>query len=126
MGQIQANAAGCRALANDDVQRIVFHSRIEHFLYDPPKTMHLVDKEDVPSTQVGENGGEVTGALNGRPRGDLDAHPHLDCDDVGQSRLAQAGWAIKQGMIECLAPRGGRFETYLEILDDPLLANILI
>src|SRR5262249_1551838 len=62
-------------------------------------------------------------ALEARP-GDLpDADTELGADDLRERRLAEAGRAREQHVIECLAARLRRLERDLELLLHALLAD---
>ncbi len=52
--------------------------------------------------------------------------PHLVGDDVRQGRLAQAGRAVEQDVVEHVAtlPRGG--DGHPQVLDQPGLADIVL
>ena len=56
--------------------------------------MDFIQKQHLPVTQVGEDGGEIALNLYGRPIALLISHTHLIGDDGGQRSFAQAGRAI--------------------------------
>ena len=66
--QLQADVARARPLADDDVERKVLHRRVEHLFDRPAQPVHLVDEEDVALAQVGQDRGQIAGALDGRAR----------------------------------------------------------
>ena len=123
--QVEPDAARARPLADHDVQGKVLHGRVEHLFHDAAQAVDLVDEEDVALVQVGQDGRQVAGPLDGRPGGDLDAHAHLVGDDVGQRGLAQARRAVEQDVIQRLAARLGRLDQDAQVLLDPILADIL-
>src|SRR5690606_41599129 len=57
---------------NHDIQLIVFHGRIEHFLPRRTQAMDLVDKQDVTFLEVGEHGSQVSGLFQYRAGRRLD------------------------------------------------------
>ena len=67
-GQVEADGAGARALAEDDVELEVLHGRIEDLLDRPAQAVDLVDEEHVALGQVGEDGGQVAGPHQRRAR----------------------------------------------------------
>ena len=89
-GQVEPDAAGGRALADEDVELEVLHGRIEDLLHRPVQPVDLVDEEDVALLEVGEQGGQVAGPDQHRPRGDPQPDAHLGGHDAGQRGLAQA------------------------------------
>ena len=72
--QIQLDGARRRPLADHDVELIVLHRRIEHFLHHRRQTMDLVDEQHVARLQVGEQGRQVAGPLEHRPGGLAQVH----------------------------------------------------
>ena len=73
--QLEPDRARRGALADDDVELEVLHRGIEHLFDGSGQAMDLVDEEDVAVVEVGEDGGEVTGALERRPTRDAQARP---------------------------------------------------
>ena len=114
--QVEADRPGGRALAQHDVELEVLHRRVQHLFDRPRQPVDLVDEEDVALVEVGEDGGEVAGPLDGRARRDVDAHAHLGGDDAGQRRLAQAGRPGEQQVVGGLAPPPGGLEDDREVL----------
>ena len=66
MRQLQTNGARRRSLADDDIQRKIFHGRIQHFFDRTPQTMNLINKEYIARAQIGQDCSQVTGAFDGR------------------------------------------------------------
>ena len=91
VGNGEADAAGAGALAEDDVEGEVLHRGIEHLFGGAWEAVDLVDEEDVMFLEVGQDGGEVAGALDGGAGGDANGDAHLGGDDVGEGGLAEAG-----------------------------------
>jgi hypothetical protein len=77
--------------------------------------MDLVDEEHVALAELREHGGEVAGPLDRRSRRDVDRHAHLAGDDAGQARLAEAGGAGQQHVVDGLRPPPGRLQDDLEV-----------
>ena len=92
-----------RPLADDQVELEVLHRRIEHFLDRRLQAVDLVDEQDVAGLQVGQDRGEVAGALDHRPGGGAEADAQLARDDLRQRGLAQAGRAVQQHVVQRLA-----------------------
>ena len=107
LGQVQAQALGARPLADDDVQGEVFQRRVEYFLHGAVQAVDFIDEEDILAAEVGQDGRQVAGALDGRAGGGLDVDAHLGGDDVGQGGLAQAGRPVEQDVVDRLAPAFG-------------------
>jgi hypothetical protein len=54
-GQVEPQALGTGAFADDDVQGVVFQGRIQYLLYRPVKAVDFIDEEDIVATQVGQD-----------------------------------------------------------------------
>jgi len=65
--------------------------------------------------KVGQDSGQVSGALDGGAGCRLDVDAYFDGDDTGQAGLAQAGRPVKQDMVYRLPPAFGGIDSYLEI-----------
>ena len=74
------------------------------------QAVDLVDEQDVALVEVGQDGGQVAGPLDGRAAGGVDGDAQLAGDDVGERRLAQAGRAVEQDVVGRLPALAGRLE----------------
>ncbi len=88
--------------------------------------MDLVDEQHVARLQVGQERREIAGALDHRPGGGAEAHRHLARDDLRQRRLAEAGRAGEQHVVERLAAPARRLDEDAEILAQLALADELV
>jgi hypothetical protein len=77
--------------------------------------MDFIDKKDVLGLEVGQDSGQVTGALNGGTRGRFDVDPRLSGDDVGEAGLAQPRRSVEKDMIDRFAAAPGGSDGYLEV-----------
>ena len=89
--QVDADALGAGALADHDVQRVVFQRRVEHLFHLPGQAVDLVDEEHIALLQIGQQGGKVAGLLDGGAAGDANLDSHLVGDDARQRRLPRPG-----------------------------------
>ena len=89
------------------------------------EAMDLVDEEDIAFLQAGENRRQIPLSFDDRPGGHLDSRAHLVGDDIGQSRLAETGKAVKKHMVERFAAGQGRLDEDSEALAHLLLADII-
>ena len=124
-GRSRRMRPGRRALADQDVQLEVLHGRIEDLLDRSVEPVDLVDEQHVALLQIGQEGGEITGADQDGPGGDPQADPHLGGHDPGQRGLAQTGRSGEQQVVDRLAPLRGRLEDDLEVLGQLALADEL-
>ncbi len=112
-------------LADHDVDLVVLERGIEDLLDHRREAVDLVDEEDVVGLEVGEDGGEVAGALQHRPRGLLQVHAHLARDDVRERGLAEARRAEEEHVVERLLAVPRRGDEDLELLADLRLPDVL-
>ena len=87
--------------------------------------MDLVDEQHIARLQVGQDGGEVAGALDHRAGGGAEADPELARDDLCQGGLAEARRAMQQHMVERFAPAARRLDEHREVLPACPLADEL-
>ncbi len=123
--QRQAHRARRRALADDEVEGEVLHRRVEDLRHRGREAVDLVHEQHAVRLQVGEDRGEVAGALEHRAGGDRSAHAHLRRDDVGEGGLAEAGRPEQQHVVERLGARAGGGDEHAEVGGDLLLADVL-
>jgi hypothetical protein len=125
MGDVELDGAGARALADHDVELEVLEHRIERLLHHPVQAVDLVDKKDIAFFQIGEDGSQIAGTLDGRAGGGLDPGVELMGDDMGEGGLTESRRAVKEAMIERLTALAGSIDEYLEVLLDARLPDIL-
>ena len=85
--------------------------------------MDLVDEQHVARLEIGQDGGHVAASHQCRPRGDPKAGPHLARYNPSQSGLSEARGTCEQHMVHRLLATPGRFEDYLELVPQELLAD---
>src|SRR6266516_6984404 len=124
--QVEGQRSRRRALADDDVEPVVLEGRIEDLFDRAREPVDLVDEQDVPLLEPGQDRRYVALALQRRARDGTQPHTELFTDDVSEARLAEARRADQQEMVErLLAPASG-FERDRELLLDALLADELV
>ena len=104
MRKVELDRAGAGALADNDVELIILHGRIQHLLYDPVQTMDLVDEQNIPVLEIREDGGQITGAFENRAGRGLDFHTKLVSDDVRKRGLTETRRSAEQHVIERFSP----------------------
>jgi hypothetical protein len=86
----------------------------------------LVDEENVPAFQIGENSGEIVGAFDDGTRGRDQLGPHLRGYDVSECGLAEPGRPVEQAVVERFLPvAGGPYED-AQVLLERLLPDELL
>lgn len=88
--------------------------------------MDFVDEEHVVAFKIGQQRGQVAGALQHGAGGLAQLHAHLVGDDVGQGGLAQARRAEQQDVIQRLAALARRRDEDLQLLARALLPHVLL
>src|SRR6266478_3551462 len=112
-----------RALADHDVELVVFESGIKDLFERGLQAVDFVDEENLAVAKIGEDRGEVALDLQCGAGGLLEGGTEFVGDDVGERCLAEAGRSIEQDVIKCLAARLCRLDGYVEILLDLVLAD---
>ena len=72
--------------------------------------MNLIDEQDVPRLQIGQDRRKIAGLHDHRPRCRAKPDAELARHDLRQCRLAEPGRAVEQHMIERLAARPCRLD----------------
>ena len=124
--ELEADRPGGRPLAQDDVEGEVLHRRVEHLLDCPGQSVDLVDEQHVTGLQLGQDGGQVAGALERRARGDVHLGSHLGGHDVGQGGLAEPRWSGEQEVVGSLPPPPGRLQHHPQVTLQLRLADELV
>ena len=87
--------------------------------------MDLVHEEHVALLEVREDRGEVAGAVERRAGGGLEPDAELIGDDARERRLAEAGWAGEQEVVDGLPPGARPVDEEAELFLDAFLADEL-
>src|SRR5262249_35595968 len=103
----------------------VLHRGVEALLDDGLQAVDLVDEEDVALAERGEDAGEVALAFERRAGGDAAFGAHLVGEQVREGRLAEAGRAREQYVVEGVAALARRLDVDGEVVGDLLLADEL-
>ena len=115
-----------RALPDHDVELVVLHRRIQHFLDRRRHPVDLVDEQHLLLAQARQNRREIARPLEHRARRRPHGHAELVSDHVRQRRLAEPRRAVQQHVIERLAPLARGRDRHLQIGADPLLADVVV
>src|SRR5574337_691750 len=124
--QLQTVGLCARTLTDNQVQPVIFHSRVEGFLDQRIQPVDLVNEQHILFPETGEDGCQVLLSFDHRPGADPDAHPHLRGNDRGERGLAKARWAVEEQMVQRLSSRFGSLDENPEVRLDLLLADIVI
>ena len=115
------NATGVGTRLDHDVDAVVFHGRVKVLFHHGAEAVNLIDKKHVVGFEAGEKPREVARLVEYRPRSHLHVDTQLMGDDVRERGLAQARGAMKEGVVEGLAPLRRGLHEHPEVLHDLLL-----
>ena len=105
--QIEPDGVGRRALADDDIDSKILHSRIQNFLDRPVEAVNFVDEQNIARREIRQQRSQISGLFDRRAGGHADARAHFVGDDACERRLAETRRAVEQDMVERLiAPPG--------------------
>ena len=124
--QIKLDRARRRALANHDVDFVVFQRRVENLFHHGGQAVDFVDEQDIVFFQVGQKRSEVLGLFQHRAAGLPQLDAELMRNDVRQGGLAQAGRAKQQHMVQRLVALARRADENLQLLAHLGLAHVLV
>src|SRR5262249_4406332 len=122
--QIELHRPGRRPLADHDVDLVVLERGVKNLFDDRSEPVDLVDEEHVVRLEVGEERGEVAGALQDRTRSLAQVHAHLARDDVRERRLAQPRRTEEQHVVESFLPLPRGFDKDRKLAADLFLADV--
>ena len=88
--------------------------------------MDLVDEEHVSRLQIGEDGGQVAGPFQNRPRGGFDVYLHLAGDDMRQCGFAEAGGSAEQNVVNRIGALPGGLDQDAEVLLALRLPHVIV
>jgi hypothetical protein len=83
----------------------------------------LVDEQHVAGLEVGQDGGEVSGALDDGAGGGAETHAEFAGDDLGEGGFAQARGAVEEDVVERLSPALRGFDEDAQVFAAGLLAD---
>ena len=122
---LHGDGARGRSVGEPDLDAEILHGGVEELLDDGPQPMDLVDEEDVPGVQVGEDAHQVARLLQHRPGGHLDPDPHFRGEHHRQRGLAEPRRPVEEHVVERVAPPAGSRDRDRERLLDLCLADAL-
>ena len=118
--------ARARPLADDDVELVILHRRIQDLFDRRRHAVDLVDEEDLAFLQVREHRRKVARFLDHRPGGRPNRHAQLVGDHRRQRRLAEPGGTVEQHVVERFAALFRGFDRHVQVLADPILADVFV
>src|SRR5262249_41598032 len=100
--QLDLHRASRGARIDGHLQPVVLHRRVEVLLDGGVKSVNLVDEENVPGLEVGEQPGQIPLSFQGGPGGDVKADAQLGGNNVGEGSFSQSRRAGKQTVVQGL------------------------
>jgi hypothetical protein len=115
--QIDPHRARRRPLADDEIERAVLHRRIEHFL-DLPGLRRWISSMNrtSPSSRLVSSAARSPALAITGPEVARKADAHFARDDLRQRRLAEAGRAEEQHMIQRLGRDYARLDEDAQVV----------
>ena len=123
--EIELDGARSWALADNDIEFVILHGWIEHFLDCFIEPVNFVDKEYIAWFEIGEDTSKVANTLNSGTTCYLDPSTHFPCDDMSEGGFAESGGTIEEDVVDRLTAIFGCSDKELEVLFDFFLADIL-
>ncbi len=105
---------------------MVFEGRIEDLLDLGVQSVDLVHEENLAVVEGGQEGGQVAGALDDRPRRGFDGDLQLGRDHMGQARLPHPGRAEEEDVVEGFATGLRGLDGDPQVLDHVGLADVIV
>jgi hypothetical protein len=78
----------------------ILHGGIEHLFHALCQPVDLIDEQHIAATQIGKDGSQVPGALDGRSGRYFDVDLHLVGEHMRRGGLAQSGRSVKEHMVK--------------------------
>ena len=115
-----------RSLADHDVELVVFHRGIQNFFDCRRHAVNFVDEQHFALCKAREDGRQISGPLEHRPRRGAHGHAELVANHVRQCGFAETRRTVQQHVIERFIPlpRGGN--RHLEVGAHALLADVVV
>ena len=126
MRQIKADGTGGGTFSNHNVNGIILHGGIKHFLHLPVQAVYFIHKQQVALLKIVQDCSHFPGLFNCRAAGYLHIDTHFIGDNACQRGFAQAGRPVKQNMIQRVSALSGRLNVNLQVFLGLFLADIII
>ena len=126
MGQIQPDGVGGRPFADDDIDGIVLHGRIQDLLHRPVQPVDLIHKKNIILIEVGQQRRQIARLFNGRAGGNANIDAHFGSNNACQCRLAQSRRAVQQHMIQRLTATARRLDEHGKVSFCLLLSDVFL
>ena len=115
--------AGPLGLSQDHIHDAVLERAVKALLAEHGKAMDLVNKEQIPVLEPGEEANELGRLGDEGTHGRVEARSHLRGESAGQGGLSEPGGAAQEDMAEGLAAVPCGLGRKRKVLDHPALAD---
>ena len=126
LGKVDLDRAGSGAFADDQVELVVLHRRVENFLDGRVQPVDLVDEQHIAVFEIGQQGRQIAGLGDDRPGGGPEVDAEFARHDLRQRRLAETRGADEQHVIEGFAAALGSLDEHLEVRPRRGLADEIV
>src|SRR5689334_10301560 len=97
-------------LSDHKIDPVILHSGIKDLFDGGEQAMNFIEKKDLADFDGGENGSQVTLALQQRARAGFDSDAQLAGDNLRERSFPEAGRTVEQDMIERIAAAARRLD----------------
>ena len=123
--QIELDRTRSGTFADHNIELIVLHRWIEHFLYKGTEPVDLIDEQHITRLEVGHKRSDIAGLFQYRSASGLERNTHLVRNDAGQSGLTQTRRPKNECVIQRLAAPTRRGQKNIHLLAYGSLTQIL-
>ena len=113
--QVEAHRSRRRTFADHDVDRIVFHGGVEHFLDRGRQAMDFVNEQDIIGFEIGKDRHKVTRLGDDRARRRAKSNAQFLGENLCERGLAEPGRPEQQCMVEGFAAAMGGFDIDAQV-----------
>ena len=123
--KIELDSSSSRSFADNNVEFVIFHSRVENLLNHFVQTMNFVYKQNIPIFKIRKNRTKIPDTFNGRPRGNFDTYSHFLRNNMGQGSFSKSSRSIEEDVINAFSSFFGSLNENIKIALDFFLTYIL-
>jgi len=125
MRQLQMQGVGGWTFAENNINGVVLHGRVQNFLVRPVQSVNFIHKQDVALAEIGKHGNKIAGFFYSRAGGYAHVHSHFICYYSCKRGFAKPRRAVKQNVIKRLAAHFCGVDENIQVIFCLFLANIL-
>src|SRR5467141_804275 len=113
------------ALSDHQINPVILHRRVQNFLDRGNQAVNFIEEENFTLLERSEDRGQVALAFQQRAGTGLDHDAQLAGDYLRERRLAQAGRAVQQHVVERFAAAARRLDGDFDVFLHTRLADVI-